>query len=67
MPLKMFKGTKFEDAFIVSPLKNIGEDTRIVFIDPSPSPDITKDSMVEIGAIGSVRYITAIDAGNTGN
>ena len=60
------QGTKFEDAFIVSPLKNIGEDTRIVFIDPSPSPDITKDSMVEIGAIGSVRYITAVDAGNTG-
>ena len=60
------QGTKFEDAFTVSPLKNIGEDTRIVFIDPSPSPDITKDSMVEIGAIGSVKYITAIDAGNTG-
>jgi hypothetical protein len=60
------QGTKFEDAFDVSPLKNIGEDTRLVFIDPSPSPDITKDSMVEIGAIGSVRYITAVDAGNTG-
>lgn len=60
------QGTKFEDAFIVSPLKNIGEDTRLVFIDPSPSPDITKDSMVETGAIGSVRYITAVDAGNTG-
>lgn len=60
------QGTKFEDAFIVSPLKNIGEDTRLVFISPSPSPDITKDSMVEIGAIGSVRYITAVDAGNTG-
>ncbi len=60
------QGPKFEDAFIVSPLKNIGEDTRIVFIDPSSSPDITKDSMVEMGAIGSVRYITAIDAGNTG-
>ena len=60
------QGTKFEDAFIVSPLKNIGEDTRIVFIDPSPSSDITKDSMVEIGAIGSVRYITSVDAGNTG-
>lgn len=60
------QGTKFEDAFIVSPLKNIGEDTRLVFIDPSPSPNITKDSMVETGAIGSVRYITAVDAGNTG-
>lgn len=60
------QGTKFEDAFIVSPLKNIGEDTRLVFISPPPSPDITKDSMVEIGAIGSVRYITAVDAGNTG-
>lgn len=60
------QGTKFEDAFIVSPLKNIGEDTRIVFIDPQPSTDITKDSMVEMGAIGSVRYITSIDAGNTG-